>query len=186
MDDDEYRSQIKSIFLFILDRLLQTMEYERDSMHQLASLRSPGSPADSASYLALFGADRVEQFIRSVFDLSNVSMPSRTAAAGADRNTAEQNFILLVKGAQQVSDGGPKIPRADLTTLAQDVCQAAQSELRNAAATLDANKSLFRSYNDLAAHFAFFVRTLNFTQGDIANDAQLLERNVEDIISATS
>ena len=186
MDDDEYRSQIKSIFLFILDRLLQTMEYERDSMHQLASLRSPGSPADSASYLTLFGADRVEQFIRTVFDMSNVSMPSRTAAANADRNTAEQNFILLVKGAQQVSEGGPKIPRAELTAQAKEVCQAAQSELRNAASTLDANKSLFRTYTDLAAHFAFFVRTLNFTHGDIANDAQLLERNVEDIISATS
>lgn len=28
MDEDEYRAQIKSIFLFIFDRLVQTMEYE--------------------------------------------------------------------------------------------------------------------------------------------------------------
>ena len=190
MDDYEYRSQIKSIFLFIFDRLVQTMAYCRDDMHQLVLLQTPTLAPERASFLTLFGSARVEDFLRSVFDLSGVSIPARSGLAADESGVlAEQNFILLLKGAQQqVNDGtgGAKLSRAELTTSVKEVCAATQARLSSAQATLAANQASFPRYNDLAAHFVFFQRTLNFTTGDIANDAQLLERNVEEIINASS
>jgi len=184
LSEDEYRSQIKSIFLFLVDRLLQTLEYERESMHRLAALQTNTS-VEQASYLTLFGSEGVEQFIRATFDLSNVSIPA--VAANGDRTLAEQNFILLLKGAQQVSDSGPALDRATLTSMAKSVCADTQGHLRKAQEVLAANQQAFpNNFKDLDAHFAFFVRTLNFTQGDIANDAQLLERNVEEIIGGSA
>lgn len=156
---------------------------QRDSMHQLAQLRDPSKSAERLSYLSLFSSDRVETWMRSVFDLSHVSMPAKGSAAN-DGVMAEQNFRLLITGAQQVAEGGPKVSRADITASVKEVCAATQASLQASQKLLEQHRASFPRYADLSAHFVFFLRCLNFTQGDIANDAAVLAKNVEDITSA--
>lgn len=182
-EDDEYRSQLKSIFLHLLDRLLQVMEHELPSASALAALRAGTS---DASYLSLFGSDTIESFLRAAFDVDSVPA-TPPAGPSAER---EQAFALLVQAASQRVDepmpsDKPTLNRRDFTERIKVVCNATQVELKASLAVLEANAATMQRAGDLRKSLLFFTKTFNFTQGDIANDAKLLEKNIDEIISAS-
>jgi len=237
MSDDEYRSQLKSIFLFLLDRLLQTMEYERQWMRWLAAAKAKqskgahaahnGSTTSEVSYLTLFAGDKVATFLTRVLALDAMWPPtsasSSSSSSSANTSTPsasslESAFSDLVSHAANAhyrrstttddNGNGNKngtdvvMSRHDLTKQLQTVCSDMQLDLgeainiveretRETAAegekrTGDEGMLTAEKASQLRTHLDFFMRTLNFSKGDIANDSQLLERNVEAIIAASS
>lgn len=182
-DDDEYRSQLKSIFLHLLDRLVQVMEHESESASKLAALRF----GPDAAYIDLFGASDIDAFLRSSFDLADVPR----ASSRSSRSERENAFTQLVKTAQLQLDSrpagvAPQPSRDEFTAAIKQVCASTQAELNSSASTLASQGGSVPRASEVAKSLAFFVRTFDFTRGDIAHDAQLLERNVEEIISAGS
>lgn len=182
-DDVEYRSQLKSIFLHLVDRCISVMELERESVSTLAVLRN----GKDASYLSLFGSSTIESFLRVTFDVDSVVSPG----SGASPLEREQAFAILVKAAQQRAEQAQtstaaQMNRIQFTDAIKKVCTDVQSELRTSLTVLERNAGSFQRAPELMKSFNFFIKTFDFTKGDIANDAKLLERNVDEIIALSS
>ena len=167
------------------------MELERESVSTLAALRYG---TRDASYLTLFGSSYIEEFLRASFDVDQLVSRVPSGASPLER---EQAFAVLVKAAQQRADqtntttSTPSSTHAtpsrqEFTRQIKKACEDVQTELRATLAVLDANSSAFARYHELKKSLNFFIKTFNFTRGDISNDSKLLEKNVEEIIQASS
>ena len=164
----KYKSTVRDVLVLLLDRFTRTMEYEKAAFQELAV------GVGYNNYMQLYDYAAFESFLRLNFVIPPSPTPQQQ---DTDLRYISQYFSLFLTLAQsgECDSQQRTMPtREQLTTELQRLCSVTAEQLRkwcvNQHATVEVKE-----------HLMFFSSALQFAEGDLVNQPELLYKNIDDI-----
>jgi len=164
--ENDFRETMKSVTLVILIKLTKAMEANQAGFHQVAiKLHKQHS-------MQLINSVAWENFFQETFEFEQSSENQNNLKPQNKTNNETKKFLHLLQLTEN-SHYKPNINREAVVKSLQSTIEASQKELTAAANAADTA--------EIRQQLRFFIKTLEFANGDININPQLLYNNIEQI-----
>ena len=166
--DVKYKSTVRDVLVLLLDRFTRTMEYEKGAFQELAI------GVGYSNYMQLYDYGAFESFLRLNYVIPPSPSPQQQ---DNDLRYISQYFSLFLTLAQSgdCDTAHRTMPtRQQLTADMQRLCSATAEQLRKWCVSQHATA-------EVKEHLLFFSTALQFAEGDLINQPELLYKNIDDI-----